>query len=495
MKRKTFDVLFVIIASILCIIAIYLPPVHGIADQGDFERVMLPAGLDFLDRSTHNFYGFAEQKYLMRFMYGRDAVLYPLRLLTVIPVTSYLYPITIAKFFCLFIGYFDTRVLAAVMCIAYIVICMFLLPRLRTGKIFADIILYALVLFVFFDGIILTMFNSLYGQSMMTVSMALFILSAVVVIQNINHLKWRHLIFLFIGCVFLLGSKLQCIVFLPLMAVMWIYIMRRTGLYKAAAVLLCLTVWQGAGGYILNSSSLNEDTQYNSVFYGILKDSADPQADLQSLGLSPALAADAGKHAYLDKEEYQYPPHSETLKTEFYDKMSNTKLIKFYITHPARLVNAMEKTANHAFYNRIDLGTYAEESGMPEGASHYRCAFWETATQKLPKTLWFIVPMYLLFIAGGFYEAKKHKNLYAYLFLLLLAMGALQFPMPYLGNGNADITKQLYLFNEVFYLGIVVSVVYLIKRLYGIKKRRLQSGCGHENGNGNGRSCAPESEI
>lgn len=308
MKRKTFDFLFMIIAAILCIITIYLPQVHGVADQGDFERVMLPAGLDFISRGTHNFYGFIEQKYVMRFMYGHDALLYPLRLLAILPATSYIYPIAIAKIFCLFTGYFDTRVLAAVMCAAYIVICTLLLRRLRTGNLFADIVLYALVLFVFFDGIILTMFNSMYGQAMMTVSMALFILSSVAAIQNINHLKWTHLVFLATGCVFLLASKLQCIVFLPLMVLMWVYVIRRTGVRKTAVILLCLVIWHGAGGYVINSSSLNEDTQYNSVFYGILKDSSDPRADLESLGLSPELAEDAGKHAYLDREEYQYPP-------------------------------------------------------------------------------------------------------------------------------------------------------------------------------------------
>jgi hypothetical protein len=470
MKRKTLDFLFVISAITICIITIYLPPIHGVADQGDFERVMLPAGLDFINRSAHNFYGFIEQKYLMQFKYQHDALLYPLRLLAVIPATSYIYPITIAKFFCLFIGYFDTRVLAAIMCVSYIIICVFLLHRVRANKIFPDILLYALVLFIFFDGITLTMFNSMYGQSMMTVSMALFILSSVIVIQNIKSLCRAHLIFLFMGCVLLLSSKLQCIVFLPLMIIMWFYIIRRTGFYKITVVLLCLTVWHGAGGYIINSSALNEDTQYNSVFYGILKDSPDPRADLQSLGLSPELSADAGKHAYLDDDEYEYPPHSDALKTEFYNKMSNTKLIKFYILHPSRLINAMEKTANHAFYKKINLGTYSKDSGMPEGSSDYRCVLWGTLSQKLPKTLWFIAPMYLLFILGGLYEAIKHKNLYAYLFLIILTMGALQFPMPYLGNGNADITKQLYLFNEIFYLGIVVSVVYLVKRLLKIKK-------------------------
>lgn len=470
MKRKVFDVLFIILAAVICIITIYLPPVHGVADQGDFERVMMPAGLDFINKNAHNFYEFIEQKYLMHFTYQYDMLLYPLRLLTIIPVTSYIYPITIAKIFCIFCGHFDTRILAAVMCISYIITCTLILRHIRTGQKFIDIILYALVLFIFFDGVTITMFNSMYGQSMMTLSMAIFILATILIIQNINNLCRAHFIFLFIGCLLLLGSKLQCVVFLPLMIIMWLYIMRRTGFYKITIILLCLTVWHGAGGYIINSSMLNEDTQYNSVFYGILKDSANPSEDLQALGLSPSLAADAGKHAYLDESEYKYPPHSDELKIEFYDKMSNVKLIKFYITHPTRLMSAMEKTANHTFYNKIDLGTYSSSSGMPTGSSSYRCAIWNSIVDKLPKTLWFILPVYLLFIAGGLYEAIKYKNLYAYLFLMLLAMGALQFPMPYLGNGNADITKQLYLFNEIFYIGIVVSLIYILKRLFGFKK-------------------------
>lgn len=104
------------------------------------------------------------------------------------------------------------------------------------------------------------------------------------------------------------------------------------------------------------------DTQYNSVFYGILKDSPNPKQDLIDMGLDEDMAADSGKHAYLDKSEYKYPPRSDIMNEKFHSKMSNGKLIKFYITHPLRLVSVMETTAQNAFTNKINLGTFEKNT-------------------------------------------------------------------------------------------------------------------------------------
>ena len=62
-------------------------------------------------------------------------------------------------------------------------------------------------------------------------------------------------------------------------------------------------LWHGVGGYVINGGQLNLDTQYNSVFYGILKDSPNPKQDLIDMGLDGEMAADSGKHAYLDKSD------------------------------------------------------------------------------------------------------------------------------------------------------------------------------------------------
>ena len=85
----------------------------------------------------------------------------------------------------------------------------------------------------------------------------------------------------------------------------------------------------------MQGGELSKDTQYNSVFYGILNGSETPEQDLIDMGLNPDMAVEAGKHAYESKEDYvKYIPRTEITEQEFYSKMSNMKLAMFYLTHP-----------------------------------------------------------------------------------------------------------------------------------------------------------------
>ena len=221
-------------------------------------------------------------------------------------------------------------------------------------------------------------------------------------------------------------------------------------------------LWHGVGGYVINGGQLNLDTQYNSVFYGILKDSPNPKQDLIDMGLDEDMAADSGKHAYLDKSEYKYPPRSDIMNEKFHSKMSNGKLIKFYITHPLRLVSVMETTAQNAFTNKINLGTFEKKYGYAPNTSSYRFDLWENIREHLPKTLFFIIPSYTVFLLIGIVMLKK-KNRYAVPFIFVILMGLIQFPMPYIGNGAADISKQLFLFNISFDFGLTVLIYMLFK--------------------------------
>ncbi len=471
-----FDLVCMAVMCGLCFYIIFWPPIHGVADQGDFERVMYPCGISFIDgRENHPFYDYIQNAYGMSFSYPWDKALYVLRLLMLIPCTSAIYPTAITKALCAVFcgGTFYMPVLAAVMSLAFSLVCTLLLRNLPIKHTAAKYLLLALFVFIFFDGTHITAFNSLYGQAMMILGLMMYILACVLLVKHENDQKRRYTVFYFISCVMLLGAKLQCVACLPFMLLVYVYLWRKWDFWRLTAVLAVCTVWFGGLNYVINGIGLNIDTQYNSVFYGILKDSEDPEQDLVDLGLDPALAADAGKHAYLSPEEYTYPPRSPQLEEMFYSKMNNGVLIKYYITHPLRLLQGMEITANSAFNTEIGMGTYEEGAGLPPGESDYRFSLWNELHQKLPGTLLFIIPAYLIFIGGGLFEALAHKNRYAWIFLLIMAMGAIQFPMPYLGNGNADIPKQLYLFNLCFDIGLVTTVCYVFSRLYSaVKKRR-----------------------
>lgn len=114
-----------------------------------------------------------------------------------------------------------------------------------------------------------------------------------------------------------LGSKLQVITSLPIIIILICKILldNRYNLNKISLAILyvitCLLIIYPIR-INMNSNNLSKDTQYNSVFYGVLNESTTPEQDLVDLGLDPDLSAEAGKHAYLDSDEYvKYIPGSE----------------------------------------------------------------------------------------------------------------------------------------------------------------------------------------
>lgn len=457
MKKRIFsayDIIFLLGAITIFVCAVFASPVHSIADQGDFERVMRQCGLNF--PSEYSFFDFAIRFYEMKFT-SADLLLYLPRLLLIIPATTFIFPTFLTRLICLPFGAFDIRVLSVVMFSWYTAVCFFIQRKCKIKNPILRCLFVILFLFIFFNGLNLTIFNSLYGQSVMLASFATVTLFGLNLFDNVTEAK-KHTVILFtISACMLLQAKLQCVVFVPVFVFILLYTAHKSKKVRLCIICTAVLLWNGIGGYIINGGQLNTDTQYNSVFYGILKNSDNPKQDLADMGLDENLSSDSGKHAYLDKSEYTFPPRSDIATEKFHSKMNNAKLIKFYITHPKRLVEAMEETANNSFSNKINLGTFEEKYGFEPGKSSYRLEMWEYVRNLMPKTLFFIIPCYALFLIFGFVLMRK-KNKYAIPFISAIIMGLLQFPMPYIGNGAADISKQLFLFNLSFDLAVTVFV-------------------------------------
>lgn len=457
-RRLIYDIIFIVLAAVVFVCAVFIPPVRSIADQGDFERVMHPCGLDFFQ--NHSYYDFAERFFDINFDNINKAAYIP-RLLLIIPSTSFIIPTALTNLLCMAAGVFDMRVLAVIMFLWYTAVCVLILHKIQLKSPVLNIIFIMCFIFVFFNGVNLTIFNSLYGQSIMLASFA------TVVLAGIYLFEWHkisYFIFFTVSSCMLLGAKLQCFIFTPFLIILLLYSGFKHKKITVAVICSVFVLWHGIGGYIINGGNLNTDTQYNSVFYGILKNSPTPEEDLKSLGIDTDMAADAGKHAYLPSESYKYPPRTDTTTEKFNDNISNFKLIKFYITHPMRLISAMETTAQNAFYNKIDLGTFEEKYGFESGKSSYRLTMWENLRSGLPKTLFFIIPVWCLFLTVSIFILRRSK--FCGLALLsVFTAGAMQFAMPYIGNGETDISKQLFMFNIIFDFGIILCTYLLLTKL------------------------------
>lgn len=482
-KYKKYTLLaFCVIAISIVIYVLFTYPQPGVADQGDFDRVMGAAGIELLDSDKSNpdfqrFYQYTVTDY---------KIVKPtlIQVLVRIISTSIAY---LVRFICIVCKLFGQDVFkTGYLALAYAAIYIFsIFTTLKCMNFKNKITLTAaalLSLFIFFDGNYLVWFNSLYGEPMMITSLLLYGAAWLNYIYNEKVLKredklFSRIVFIFVAAFLFLGSKLQVITALPIIMVMLGKVLweNRAKLKKSKLVLLAvfyfILIIYPIQMNLLNGA-MSADTNYNSVFYGILKDSKTPEQDLIDLGLNPHMAVEAGKHSYLPSSDYvKYVPHTEITDQEFYSKMSNGKLAKFYLTHPLRLIKGMQYTAEKAYYTSTGLGKYSRSYSQESISEFNRFTLWSSIREgKLPRRLAFIVLVYILllslslrvYIKHRYKEEVKGKIQLLWAFALI---SILQFPMPYIGNGQADTAKQLYLFNFIFDIMLLVSVTWVINKV------------------------------
>lgn len=483
-------VLLTIIAILIIAGVLFIKPEVGVADQGDFDRIMRISGLTLLDTDKNNadfirFYDYIVPEYKINEI---DKISDTAR------GSSLSYLIVFINVICKNLGQniFKTQYLAIIYSVVYILAFVVILKSIDIKDNIKFIIIPILILLIFFDGNYLIWFNSLYGEPMMIVTFALFIAS----VLNYIHYKYAirknegmllRIMPILLAAYLFIGSKLQVGVSLPFILILIVKIIweNRNCLNKISMAALCIcayTLILYPMGISRDSNNLSKDTEYNSVFYGILNGSKTPKQDLADLGLDSDMYVEAGKHSYLDTEEYvKYVPGTEITDEEFYSKMSNLKLVKFYLIHPVRLLKGMEYTAGKAFDTSTSLGKCSQSYSNTPVIKFNRFTFWSYFRENIiPKNLYFIGIVYFIIILVSIHKYIKNKmnlELRSKIFLLWIVMliGAVQFPMPFVGNGRADTAKQLFLFNFIFDGLFLVISNYIFSKIIKYFKRQTEN--------------------
>lgn len=480
-SMKYFWLTFGLLTLAIIAYVLFQYPQPGIADQGDFDRVMFVSGLELKaeDVNDPNFVRFLDYT-VTDYKISEVSILSPLSRLK---ATSISYIITLISFICKVCGQdiFKTGYLAIAYVLMYVFAMYTIIRFLNIDNRIKLTFLVSIALLVFLDGNYLVWFNSLYGEPMMITTLMLYVAAWVYYIHDRYVLKsedkvFAKIIFVYLAAFLFLGAKMQVLSALPIIMFMLAMLFWENRHiikpYQAGllCILYCILIAYPLGLNLVNKD-ISKDTQYDSVFYGILKDSQNPTQDLIEMGLNPDMAVDAGKHAFLEKGEYiKYVPHSQITQEEFYSKMSNAKLVKFYLTHPARLMQGMKYTANQAFLTSSFLGKYQRDYSETPVREFDRFTTWSSFREhQLPKSLLFLAIIYIAVITVSliiYAKSWKFQEIKAKIQLLwgIMCIGLMQFPMPFVGNGQADTSKQLYLFNFVFDVILVVSVFWCLNR-------------------------------
>lgn len=217
--------------------------------------------------------------------------------------------------------------------------------------------------------------------------------------------------------------------------------------------------------------------RYQSTFYGILKDSPDPAADLRDLGLDPKFAVLAGTTIF--HTNLPLDIKSQEFERQFYGRINHFKIAKFYLTHPGRLLTKLQITAQNGFQLRLNLGNYEKSTGLPARTESHRWSVWSDFKQTYwPKSLWFFAGYCLLLAAlllKGYRRSSLPERTLRDFCLMLWMMMLAAFITPILGDGESDLVKHLFLFNALFDLSMLMLSGLALARLWRVAASVLQS--------------------
>lgn len=454
-----------------CAILLLPAPVVGIADNGDFARVMGAGGLEYADRAepwNDRYFRYSHHHYA----YGRFGTG---------GYGSSQLPLLFAagSLSRLFAGRFDIRLLSMLYALLLAAALYTLVKAAKTRSRWANGLLAAALALVFLDIGYLAYFNSLYGEP---AAMIFFLLTAGLGLRaaRAEDGSPRPLLRFYAAAAALACAKLQ---YAPIGLAFALFGLRlrqasparpwrRTAAAGAAALLLL-----SAGMVAAAPSGLKEINLYQTVFYGVLKDSPTPGNDLQALGLKKELAVLAGTNYF--QKDVPIPKNDPRLTEGLYPNISHLDILRFYAARPERLVQKLERAAANGMYIRpYYLGNYEKAAGKPPGALAHRFSAWsEFKRAVLPHRLAVVLSVFAAYLGLAapalLRPADAAAKRSAEMHLCIAAAGGLAFLVPILGDGEADLAKHLFLFNVCFDWMAVYAGVLLFVRL-GAFARRLR---------------------
>ena len=235
-----------------------------------------------------------------------------------------------------------------------------------------------------------------------------------------------------------------------------------TRIIGISCILLVLTT---AITYLSVPENIKVCNKYQSVFFGILKDSPTPKEDLKELGLNQEFSVLAGTSYFM--QEYPLNIRDPLFLAQIGSKISPFKVAAFYIHHPSRYMNKLAVTAQNAFTLVQGVGNYEKSENMPFRKTTSSFLLWSNFKNNyLPHSLLFLGILFtgytLVLLLFYFKKKNSFDRILLEVFMLVGAIGVTQFLIPILGDGEADLSKHLFLFNVCFDVIFISSIVWIL---------------------------------
>ncbi|MFC4778828.1 hypothetical protein ACFO9Q_18690 [Paenibacillus sp. GCM10023252] len=464
--RLTSEWVLVAAAAVIMFIILFMKPLVGVADNGDFLRVMITGGINYMDDGESfqdRYFGFFHSKYAyVPFSTGGY-------------VSSQIIFIVLAGLIGRVVHpeFFDIRLLSALSALLMLSALYVIMRYNKSKSMIINLVFLAVLLFIFLDVAYMAYFNSFFGEAITLIFMLLTFALALAIVRSDGEPSMKLLTLFYVSALFLIGTKLQNspIGLLLLVVGLRFWTLRQDRVWRKrivvwSSVLLLFTV----GMYVAAPKELKHINLYQTVFYGILKDSPHVDKDLKELGLPQELKANAGTNFF--QGDTVYKQNDPLIQKYVYNRLGHKDVGLYYLKHPSRLLQKMERAAANGMSIRAYyLGNYEKAEGKKSGALSFAYSGWsEFKNTKLPKSLAFLAVVYAAYYAvlAAEYVRRKadaRRQVMLEIFAAIGLIGIFAFLIPLIGDGEADLGKHLFLFNVCFDMMLVSGVIYVTSKV------------------------------
>lgn len=464
-----FAIIFLLLVSCH---ALFMEPLIGLADNGDFYRVIISNDLIHeIEWTEEDFFGYFTTTYDRLQHYNESGSE---------TYTSQNFIIDMAMILDNMFNRntkFDIRFLALI-CLLVLTIGIYWIVEIVQGMTDNKKIQYFLAfitVIIFGDIGYISYFNSFFGEA---VAYPFYILSIAAILKFAREgMKIRYLVIFVVANIIFFGSKNQLalngILGLLLLLILAFIIkdIRKKALSIVLAFILLIT---SVTMYVAIDDGIHLINKYHMMTRGVMIFEPQIEEVIEKVGIP---------HKFVHLTETTYydgtpviDPEDQLLLDEFYSQFSLMSVTKYYLTNPKALKKMMHFAWKSSFTIRPEvIGNYTRDSGKEFGARTNFFTFWSSFKEHhLPHKegfVYLLLSIYLIFAINRILKARQEDDkTAAYCFELVIIYIILtafsQVFVAFIGAGDADLKKHLFMSTVCLDFLIYFNFIYAISLLF-----------------------------
>ncbi|MDV7719449.1 hypothetical protein GA840_06245 [Pediococcus ethanolidurans] len=443
--------LAVILAAIISGILLFINPIHGLADNGDFYRAMLGNGIYRLPHPSNQYLSYVIPKFgIMKYFNENNVAVFSSQSLFIqlaLVLNRLFYSRTI----------FDIRFLGVVYYVFYLGGIYLLTKSLvYPYKKMHSYVVALLVVVMFADSSFTLYFNSFFAEPGMLIAM-LYAFGALMAIAHKCYQKnWPMVLLFFVSSIILITNKQQnaplALSFMVITIGLFFLPQVRARKLLLGLGMLGILI---AGGvtYALINTEFSTVNQYQAFTHGVLMETGDPSHKIAKGGISQQFAL-MRTDDYYPKTYAAVKPSGKLVTKKLTKRVGLAWVVRYYASNLKQFGQLLDVAAKDVMVTQVKaVGDYTKSSGVKPGAQvTYFTAFSAYMGAFFPGKFAFLCLLAIAFIAVygvSFYlDLKSGKITGIIRFFLVLGLMTMVIFVPIIsiiGDGDADLAKHLFM--------------------------------------------------